>query len=84
MNIHATVTIHMDSHSPVGAAKECPSIHVYHVIVQNEKGLWPETFGSLDALNAYLRGLKAMSRVLGRHDIDIPEVTPRSGLERLS
>lgn len=53
-------------------AGQDPAITVYHVELQQE-GIWTETFGTQEALMAFLRGVQAAHGVAGRM-LRIPEI----------
>lgn len=42
-----------------------PSIEIYHVELSHKDGIWTETFGSKEQLNAFMRGLEAASGMVG-------------------
>ena len=43
----------------VHATKTEPSIPVYEVELQQDQGIWDETFGDISALNSFLQGVSA-------------------------
>lgn len=45
----------------VVVVKEDPPINVFNICLEDEKGIWKETFGNRDCALAYVKGLKAMS-----------------------
>lgn len=47
-------------------AGEDPSIKIYHIeVLEDSQGLWTETFGSMEQLRAYMRGLQVALRLTG-------------------
>lgn len=42
-----------------------PEIEIYHVELSHEGGMWTETFGSKELLDAFLKGLRAASGMMG-------------------
>lgn len=57
-----------------------PSIVIYHVTLEQppgdpNEGIFTETLGSRELLNAFLRGCQAMGTMLGHHipDPEIPQ-----------
>jgi hypothetical protein len=51
-----------------------PKINVITITVRNESGIYPETFGSGDEASAYLKALRNLAIMLGRRDIEIPDL----------
>jgi len=57
---------------------EDPSIVIFHVSIEDtregDQGIWTDTFGSKDLLNAYLRGIEAGAVMIGRKRVLRPEI----------
>ena len=55
--------------------EDYPSLHIYLVLIEDESGVWQETFGTKELLQAFLRGFRAGSYVVaGIHmeEVEIP------------
>ncbi len=52
-----------------------PPVKIYHVEIHDDTGSWNETFGSLELLNAFLRGLSAGASMVGKKIINLPVFT---------
>lgn len=56
-----------------------PSIEIYHVELSHETGIWTETFGSKEQLEAFLKGLRAASGMVGFSLEDQHEFKAKAG-----
>lgn len=54
--------------------RDDPPLAVYTVIIEDEKGEWPETYGSEELLRAYLKGVVAAARMYGGVFVTLPEI----------
>lgn len=50
-----------------------PPVAIYNTCLEKEDGIWRESFGSLEQLHAYIRGVRSTSDMLN-HLIPEPEI----------
>ena len=48
-----------------------PEIEIYEVRVEDEKSEWPETFGSKEALTAFIHGVKAGASMCRNYQVSV-------------
>ena len=80
-----TITNPTTPAAPVSTVTEydvqlAPHTKVYHVEVESKggssPGIWEESFGSLEALHAFLRGVHAGRGITGYHDVHVKDWVP--------
>ncbi len=54
-----------------------PEVDAFYITTSTPSASVVDGFGSAEHAEAYLRGLEAMARMLGRSDIKIPDVPDR-------
>jgi len=51
-----------------------PSITIFHVTIRSERGIWTESWGSRELLEAFLQGVKAALSFTEVGHIEIPPI----------